>query len=285
MTRIGAVIALLVLGLASGAKADPFYTFTPGADNPVSCLNEPTGGAHTGWVYTCTANATFSRGASVWGMARLDVTREFCVSAQLFKVGVSTPEATQTEWCSSGVEPWGWRGYVTIAWFQLTTDGDHEIHFHIKQRTEVNYPSTPFTTVRFSVTRPPSYVYTGYAITCVDQPTGGADTGWVYSCRMPMDRFVVSSPTSPPPVYTLVKVDRLCENFKLIAEIYRDGVLQGKDEPASFTTPASGCWNNYYSTFRWTPALPGTWTNKLYIEISGQPRAFLRDVTYTVVGP
>lgn len=256
-----------------------FEFLKDGSNNPHTCANQPSGSAATSWIYTCTKKTTFSVGDSVWGnLVIKNITKEFCISAQLFKVGSVSAEATEPEWCSSGVEPGKWDRSHLMPWFQPKTDGQYEIRFRVRRVTETGYPAYPIAKASIIVNAPPAYNYTGYGITCSDEPTGGAGTGWVYSCRNPTSGFPLFL---GPTIYTLIKLDQVCRDFKMIVEVYKDGVFQWKDEPFGYTSPA-GCWNNYYHTFQAKPWLIGNWRIDVYIQTAGASRVLLKSLAVTV---
>lgn len=263
-------------------KSTNGFTFPDATDNPHSCSTAPTGSAATGWIYTCTKKSTFEVGDSVWGNGWItDVTKEFCVSAQLFKTGSKVPETTEAEWCSSGVEPWGWgRAYFT-PWFGPMNEGNYEIQFRARLKMNHDYLPVPLAVAKITMQKAPPYKYDGNGMTCADQPIGSAATGWIYSCASPASTFPLAfSPT----VYGLVGITDVKEDFKFITKVYKDGVLQWTDEPFAYQVVDKPFgWGRSYAAPQGKPWMVGAWKYEVYIQVKGYSPVLLKTLPFAVV--
>ncbi len=264
-------------------QVDRFYPSTNGftynpANNPTLCATEPTGGASTNWVYSCTPKTVFRTKEPVWGMFRIDaIPHDFSYRAEV-RFGPRAEQIVNTqEWQATGVDPWGWERSYFWPWVYPDKPGNWEIRYYVK--TTDQFPSFPVAKAAFTVAESAPFVHNGNGVVCNRPPQGGADTNWTYTCPA----VTTINPYVNPTVYGMLYVENINRNFKFITHVYKNGQLQWKDEPYSYTVVEPWVWSRAYAFPQARPYDVGNWSFHVYLQLNdGKPAIKLKEIPFTV---
>nr|MBP9761127.1 M23 family metallopeptidase [Candidatus Magasanikbacteria bacterium] len=191
------------------------YRFST-VQNPVMCVQEPTGGAHTQWVYTCPQTArSFAEGSSAYSLLRID---EVFVDHR-FKVVAYRNGTRQWDW----VAPWntvdphiGWRHAFFWPALHNAQSGNWLFRFYIDIGQGFPGEANPLTEAAFSVLDDGiPYTYLNDAVSCSGPVSGGWWTDWFYTCENQTDTFAQGQD-----VYTLIRLHNVEANHRYKVEAY-----------------------------------------------------------------
>lgn len=238
----------------------PPYRFNDdGGQNPYACPNEPTGGAHTDWVYSCNRQQLFSPGDDVYGLIRInDVFAHHRFRTRTYRNGVfqwawDEPDLRQVDL------QWGWNLSYFWSYMQNAARGDWEVRYYID--TGNGFPQnedSDLARLNFSVVAPPfSFNDEGgnNPKVCGDLPLGNM-------CNDQRNVFPHGQR-----IYSVIRISDIFERPRFKVRSYHDGV---------FDAEASSNWyavNQDYGTqhINYVPQFvglaSGNWQLRFYVDV------------------
>lgn len=260
--------------------------------NQYHCKGGVTGGDTTGWIYTCNnPQSSYVVGDVVSVMARIDnVASSHTFEARVFR-SVNNGASWSHVYTSTPVSntvPVGQIWPHAFFWTNINADqvGLYEV------RIGIDLPGTDFdnaylAAIQFTVSPssnpPAAYTYNGNSATCANEPTGGNNTGWIYTCPRPATVF---SPLQDIRVFAYVENVR--ESYKFRTRFYLNGSSTPSEqvETPLQTVPNGEVWGRAYAWPALWDAPSGSWRASLEIHTNSTGWQMLKsNITFTVNQP
>lgn len=246
--------------------------------NPQTCSNAPSGGANTNWVYTCNAQQNFRAGDPIWAKFYIQQVRgNHTFVVKEFRGNMQVDAQTYTN-SNVGNNVWG-SAFFMPQLSNVDVAGTYRLEFFVQMEGGA-MPNQPVSTTQFTVTavqnnpapqpqpapQPPQqqqpYVYVSAnnnPYTCASQPSGGANTNWVYTCE-PDTTFHVNDTVWGNFYISTVRV-----NHRFQTQVYRNNVPIRTLGPTN-VNPVSGVWDRatYWPDYR--PDQPGQYEFKFQVD-------------------
>ncbi|OGH68485.1 MAG: hypothetical protein A3J66_04090 [Candidatus Magasanikbacteria bacterium RIFCSPHIGHO2_02_FULL_47_14] len=248
--------------LSTNLEYTGFLYRPDGGENPHACADQPAGGADTNWTYSCRdQRESFESGETVWGLFRIDEV----FSDHRFKVETFRDGVFQWEWTAGWNdvdERWGWRHAYFWPRLDNASPGLWEFHFFVDSGG--GFATQPTGVITFEVEPREPFVFSEDGgtnpQTCADEPTGGAHTNWVYSCR---DRRNIFRPWER--VYGLLRIDRVFADHCFLVQTYRNGSYQWQWEWCNRGIDPNWGWEHAYFRVSQDNAQVGEWEFRFFV--------------------
>lgn len=260
--------------------------------NEHHCKGGVTGGESTGWIYTCNnPQSSYVVGDTVSVMTRIDNV----ASSHEFKTRIFRSVNNGATWTLiyttapvSNIVPAGQTWAHAFYWTNIYTDqpGLYEARIGIDLPGD-SYDHPNLAMVQFVVSTsaapPAAYTYNGNSATCANEPTGGNNTGWIYTCPRPATVF---SPLQDIRVFAYVENVR--ESYKFRTRFYLNGSSTPSEqvETPLQTVPNGEVWGRAYAWPALWNASSGSWRASLEIHTNSTGWQMLKsNITFTVNQP
>lgn len=260
----------------------PYHISSELGPNPQVCNTQPTGGADTNWVYTCDAQQNFQPRSPIWTKFYIMQVRgnhTFAVKVYRDNTWVVTQTYSNN---NVGNNVWNSAFYMPQL-NNVDAPGNYRLDFFVQMEGSA-MPEQPVATTQFVVGAVPQGAPVvpqpaGFFTldsdqgrnpqTCTNQPTGGPETNWVYSCN------VVASFRVGFPVWGNFFIRNVRGNHEFRVQVRRDGTLlmSGRESYANQNV-GDAVWNTAYFQHQFLDTnIPGTYTFEYFVRpLGGQYR-------------
>ncbi|MCW1892451.1 MAG: M23 family metallopeptidase [Candidatus Uhrbacteria bacterium] len=224
----------------------------------MTCAGPISGSAATNWVYTCQNPKTvFERGETVYGFISIDnvfVNHRFRVETYL---DGSYQWQWTTGWSDVGGQMWGHNYFWPTANDMAMGNWVFRFYIDVNDGTGFTFlDSVGF--VRAAANVP--YSYDGNIHTCKGPITGGAETGWVYTCANPTNYI-----NAGESIYAFIRVDDITADHRWKIHAFKNYEFQWTWQ-TDWSDVGFWGWDRAYFQALLSNAEHGTWKFDIYID-------------------
>lgn len=248
--------------------------------NSYHCKGGVTGGQSTNWIYTCNGQqSSYTEGDTVTALFRIDnIHASHRFRARVFRDNIHQFTWTMDTWNQvQNGQSWGY----AYSWIPIPTfGGSYEVRYDVETVTagwDVNVA-----VIHFTVNPGTPFTYNNNVSVCPNNPTGGQNTNWIYTCPGASSSFMISDA-----IRTLVYVENVRKTHRWRGSFYRNGSSTPYyvETTPWMTIPSGEIWGRAYSwpTLRYPPQ--GNWRSKLEIDVGNGWQLLKDNISFAVNAP